>query len=191
MIRFCGFADEASADMKGQIEALQRNGFSFLEIRGVDGVNISEITREKAKEVRKMLDDAGLAVWSMGSPIGKIALNDDFGAHLDVYKRILEYADILGAQKIRMFSFYPVSGMSDEETKEKVFARLEEFCKVTPDGIMMCHENEKEIFGESAENCLAIHKAFPKIRAVFDPANFVQSGVDTLKAWDLLHPYVE
>ena len=191
MVRFCGFADEASADMKGQIDALKRNGFSYLEIRGVDGTNISEITKEKAKEVRKMLDDAGLAVWSMGSPIGKITLNDDFAAHLDVYKRILEYADVFGASKIRMFSFYPVANMSAAETKEKVFERLEEFCKVTPSGIMMCHENEKEIFGESAENCLAIHKAFPKIRAVFDPANFVQSGVDTLKAWDMLHPYVE
>ena len=190
MIRFCGFADEASADMKEQIEALKRNGFSFLEIRGVDGVNISEITKEKAKEVRTMLDDAGLAVWSMGSPIGKITLNDDFAKHLDLYKRILEYADILGASKIRMFSFYPVEGLSYEETQAKVFERLNAFCDVTPDGIMMCHENEKEIFGESAENCLAIHKAFPKIRAVFDPANFVQSGVDTLKAWELLHPYV-
>lgn len=191
MVRFCGFADEASADMAGQIEALKRNGFSFLEIRGVDGTNISEITAQKAKEVRKMLDDAGLSVWSMGSPIGKITLNDDFDAHLDLYKRILEYADILGAKKVRMFSFYPVADMGAEETKEKVFARLDAFCGVTPEGVMMCHENEKEIFGESAENCLAIHKAFPKIRAVFDPANFVQSGVDTLKAWDMLHPYVE
>ena len=138
-----------------------------------------------------MLDDAGLAVWSMGSPIGKITLNDDFAAHLDVYKRILEYADILGASKVRMFSFYPVECMSAEETEAKVFERLDAFCAVTPESVMMCHENEKEIFGESAENCLAIHKAFPKIRAVFDPANFVQSGVDTLKAWDLLAPYVE
>lgn len=190
-MRLCAFADEASSDVRGQIEAMQRNGISLLEIRGVDGTNISEITPEKAREVRKMLDDAGITVWSMGSPIGKITLNDDFSAHLELHKRILEYADILGAKRIRMFSFYPVAELDEAQTRERVFERLDAFCRTTPDSVTLCHENEKEIYGESAENCLLIHRAFPRIRAVFDPANFVQSGVDTLKAWELLHPYVE
>ena len=191
MIQYCAFADEASTEIDGQIAAMKRNGISLLEIRGVDGTNISQITVKKAKEVRKKMDDAGLGVWSMGSPIGKISLADDFAPHLDEFARILEYADILGASKVRLFSFYPIVGESNDVTREKSLERLAKFCDLTPKGITLCHENEKAIFGENAENCLAIHKALPSLRAVFDPANFVQCGVDTLAAWELLKDYVE
>ena len=57
-------------------------------------------------EIRTRLDDAGLAVWSVGSPFGKIGICDDFAPHLDSFKRCLEYADILGAEHLRLFSFY-------------------------------------------------------------------------------------
>lgn len=190
-MKFCAFADEASPAISGQIAAMNRNGISLLEIRGVDGENISAITPAKAKEVRRRMDDAGLAVWSMGSPIGKISLADDFAPHLDSFKRILEYADILGASKIRLFSFYPIAGESDSVTLEKVLERLNAFCEVTPNSIVLCHENEKKIYGETAERCLAIHRALPRLRAVFDPANFVQCDVNTLQAWELLKDYVE
>ena len=77
------FADEASPMMDGQIAALKRNGLQGLEIRHVDGENVSDISEEKAVEVRKKLDAAGLIVWSVGSPIGKISIvKDDFAAHM-------------------------------------------------------------------------------------------------------------
>ncbi len=192
MYRLCAFADEASPEIKGQIAAMKRNGISLLEIRGVDGENISKISATKAKEVRKMLDAEGIKVWSMGSPIGKFHLEKaPFDEHLDDFKRILENADILGANKIRMFSFHPVPGLNDEEMFETSVEHLSKLCELTPDSIVLCHENEKKIYGETPENCLRILKALPKLRAVFDPANFVQCGVDTLKAWEMLKPYVE
>ena len=191
MYKLCAFADESSSAIAGQIDALKRNGISLLEIRGVDGENIKDISLEKAKEVRKMLDDAGLAVWSMGSPIGKHHLERDFEPHMDAYKRIVEYAYVLGAQRIRMFSFYAAPDDSAEATKEKVFAGLTRFCDYAPDDIILCHENEKKIYAETPETCLEILKAFPKMRAVFDPANFIQCNVDTLSAWNMLKPYVD
>ena len=191
MIKICAFADEASEKISGQIAAMKRNGISMLEIRGVDGTNISEISADKAREVRRMLDAEGMSVWSMGSPIGKISLGDDFAPHVESFKRILENADILGASKIRLFSFFPIKGESDEVTLQKVLERMSVLCDLTPDHITLCHENEKKIYGETPERCLDIHKAFPKVRAVFDPANFVQCDVDTLHAWELLKDYVE
>ena len=127
----------------------------------------------------------------MGSPIGKHKLSETFEEHLESHRRILELADIFECRRVRMFSFYPTEGESEMETKAQVFNRLQNFCNVTPEHIILCHENEKHIFGETPEACLEIHKAFPRIRAVFDPANYVQCGVDTLKAWEMLKDYVE
>lgn len=186
----CAFADEASADIGGQIEALRRNEITLLEIRGVDGVNIGQISDAKAREVRRRLDDAGIRVWSIGSPIGKYALEKNFAPHLESFRRTLELADILGAERIRLFSFYPIEGESNESNLARTIERLDAFLSFTPESITLCHENEKKIVGENAENCLAIHQALPRLRAIFDPANFVQCGVDTLRAWEMLKGYV-
>lgn len=191
MFQLCAFADESSPEFQGQIDALKRNGMSLLEIRGVDGENIKDVTPDKARELRKMLDAEGLRVWSMGSPIGKLHLEDDFEPHMDDFRRILETADILGANRIRMFSFYPLVERDDARTHELIWTYLNRFCEETPEHIILCHENEKKIYGETPEKCVEIHKAFPRIRAVFDPANYVQCGVDTLKAWEMLEEYVD
>ena len=52
-IKLCAFADEADPSLDGQIDALKANGISLLEIRGVDGKNISAVTIEEAKEIKK------------------------------------------------------------------------------------------------------------------------------------------
>ena len=101
-IRIYGFADEASPKIDKQIAAMQRNGLDGLEIRNVDGINVSDIGFDKAKEVKSKLDNAGLSIWSIGSPIGKINIKDDFIPHLEKFKHTLELADILGAKNIRI-----------------------------------------------------------------------------------------
>lgn len=49
------FSDEADASIDKQIVALKKNGLQGMEIRNVDGTSVSEISLEKAKEVRKNL----------------------------------------------------------------------------------------------------------------------------------------
>lgn len=181
------FADEASGFISGQIAAMRRNGLSGLEIRSVDGQNIADITAEKAREVRRMLDDAGLRVWSIGSPIGKISIeSDEFPAHLDKLRHVLMLADVLGAKNLRMFSFYvPADRIADY--RGKVMDRVGQMVEVAAgSGVRLCHENEKGIYGDMAERCLELLTAFPKLDGVFDPANFVQCGQDTLAGWALL-----
>lgn len=189
--QIAAFADEADGKITGQINAMKDNGINYLEIRGVDGENISDIPVQKAKEVRKQLDDNGIAVWSLGSPYGKIGIEDDFNSHLDKFKHGLELAEILGTKHIRMFSFY-VPACDAEKYKDRVMSRLEQFILAAKgSGIILCHENEKGIYGDVATRCEEIHRTFPELKAVFDPANFIQCGQDTLKAWEMLNPYVE
>lgn len=191
-LKIYAFADEASPIIDNQIIAMKQNRIDGLEIRNVDNVNVSEISDAKAKEVRKKLDAANLKAWSVGSPIGKIDIeNDDFLLHTEKFKRTLEIADILGAENIRLFSFFTPNGKKSEY-KAEVIERLGIFYDIANgSGITLCHENEKGIYGDNAERCLEIHKALPGIKAIFDPANYVQCGVDTAKAWELIKPYVK
>ena len=193
MMRFtlAAFADEADSAIEGQIKALSDNGIRHLEIRGVDGVNISKITKEKAKSVRNMLDSHGISVWSIGSPYGKIKITDAFSSHLDSFKYGLELASLFSAENMRVFSFYVPKNEADMYADE-VKQRLNAFSEAAlGSGVSLCHENEKGIYGDTIDRCLDIHRSFPDIKAVFDPANFVQCGQDTKAAWELLSGYVK
>lgn len=190
MINLYAFADEVGRDLQMQIEAMRRNGLDGLEIRAVDEFKASalpELPMEKAREIKARLDGNGLRVFSVGSPIGKIKLDDPFEPHLDAFKRTLELAHCLGAENLRLFSFL-TGGVYDGDA---VLERLRRFADAGKDtGIVLCHENEKGIFGDNAERCLLILQNIPELKAVFDPANFVQCGQDTLEAYNMLKPYI-
>ena len=129
--RFSAFADEYSASFDEQIQGLLENHVHLIEPRGIDGVNISDLTSEKAMEVRSKLDAAGIGISALGSPIGKIKIGDDFAAHKIKLRRTCEIAKILGAQRIRMFSFFMPEGCEDVSVyREEVISRLGEMLDI-------------------------------------------------------------
>ena len=181
------FADESSGELAGQIDALKRNGLSGLEIRGIDGQNVGEITLDKAKEIKTRLDAEGLNTWSIGSRLGKIGIDEDPTAHYEEFKHTIEVARILDAKYIRMFSFFMPKDADYSDYTDEVMARLTKFTEMAKgSGVKLCHENEKGIYGDIAPRCLEIAKAFPDMGVIFDPANYVQCGQDTLEAWEML-----
>lgn len=185
------FADEAADALSGQIEALQANGIGCLEIRGVDGKNISKITAAEAKEIRRRLDDAGITVSSIGSPYGKIKVTDDFAPHLEELKASLEVSRILGARYLRLFSFF-LDGRSHEECRNVVMERMDRMLETAADsGVLCCHENEKGIYGDRAVYCEELMQTFgSRMGCVYDPANFLQCGDDAYEAFERLRPYI-
>ena len=187
--RLAAFADEASSFIDEQIKAMVRNGVSMLEVRGVDGENVAKIKPSKAKEVKAKLDANGLSVWSIGSPVGKTKIQDNFKFEKEQFKKVLETAAIMEAKCVRLFSFYGTDGKP--EYKDEVFYRLSQYVEMAKDsGIILCHENEKGIYGDIASRCDDIHAAIPSLKAVFDPTNFIQCGQDTMEAWNMLRRYV-
>ncbi len=188
--RLCAFADEADKAISGQIKALHENGISLIELRGVDGKNVADIGADEARALKKRFDGEGIAVWSIGSPIGKVDITSPAADELDRFKRVLETANILSAENIRMFSFYKTD--SSSACFDEICRRLDDMISAAKgSGVDLCHENEKGIFGDTAERCYKLHAALPAFRGVFDPANFVQCGEDTLVAWELLKPYMK
>ena len=191
-IRIYAFADEASGMVDEQILAMQHNGLMGVELRNVDGNNIVDLTKAQATELRDKLAAAGKVAWSIGSPIGKIGVDDDFEAHLDRLKNGLEVANILGAKNLRMFSIFMPKGEDPANYKNLVMDRLARFVETAKgSGVQLCHENEKGIYGDMAPRCLELLEAFPEMGGVFDPCNFIQCGQDTLEAWKLLKPYIK
>lgn len=180
------FSDEYSHDFDEQLEGLAKNGLSLMEIRGVNGKNISAVTPDEARELKKKLDDAGIAVGALGSPLGKIKLSDDYEEHLESLKRQLELAHILGTENIRMFSFYLPKDVDPITCRGEVMEKLSGMLKIVQeDGgtIKLCHENEKGIYGDTPERCYDIQKYFnSEIKQVFDHANFLCCGCEAYPA---------
>ena len=123
-IRIYAFADEAASDLESQIYAMLRNRLNGLEIRGINGRNISEVSLDTAREIRRRLDENGLKTWSIGSPIGKISIDEPFGAHLDLFRHTLEVAHVLGTENLRMFSFYMPANRDPEQFTDAVIERV-------------------------------------------------------------------
>lgn len=185
--RLCAFADEADPLLTGQIEALQRNGISLLEIRGVDGENISALSPAKVKETAHLLKENGIAVWSIGSPTGKVRLSDDWNAHVDSFRGMLDAAAVFETKAFRMFSFFDA-----QNEKNEVIDRLGTLCDIAQGyAVKLCHENEKGIFGDTPERTRILLDALPQLGGIFDPANFIQCGADVLPAWELLKDRID
>lgn len=186
------FADEAGKEVSAQISAMVDNGIRYLEVRGVGDKNIVDLTVAEAAELKKQLADHGLSTWSIGSPIGKINIDGDFAAHVEQFKHVLELANTLEAGNIRMFSFFMPKGEDPTPYRNQVIEQLGVLVETAKGaGVDLCHENEKGIYGDIASRCLDILQNVPGLKAVFDPANFIQSGQETMEAWEMLHPYVK
>lgn len=189
-----GFSDEIAPELDLQLAAIREWGLSHIELRAADGVNVSDFSTEKVKEVKNKLAGAGVSVSSIGSPIGKIGIEEDFAPHLDKLKRTLEIQKELGAPYLRMFSFYIPQGRAPEDFREEVLDRVGRMAEEAGrwDSVLL-HENEKDIYGDNAPRCKELLEAFygPHFKAVFDFANFVQVGQQPLPAYELLKPYVE
>lgn len=183
-----GFADEIDQDLTVQIESLKKLNMHYVEMRGVDGNNLIYHTPQKVKEIKERLDEAGIALSALGSPLGKIGITDPFEKHFEEFKQAVEIAHKMDARNIRMFSFYIPKG-EGSVYKEQVFDRLGQFADYAKaNDVVLLHENEKDIYGEKAEECKEIMDAFrgDHFKAIFDFANFVQANQDTLEAYELL-----
>lgn len=188
------FADEISVSLDRQIQVLNELGIKFVEFRSADGTGVADFTDEQAKEAKKRLDAAGIRVSAVGSPIGKIGIEDDFEAHMKKLQRIEHIADIFETPYIRMFSFYLPENADQKDYRDAVMKRMERMVQeAKASRLVLLHENEKGIYGDNAARCLDLMKEFygDHFKATFDFANFIQCGQNTIEAYEMLKPYIE
>jgi len=196
VVKLSAFADEVTDDFIGQVKFLTDNKVNFIEIRFVDKKNIMDLNASELKTVKQMLNDNGIGVSAIGSPIGKVRLDQPFEAHLDQFKHALDLAHNFETPFIRMFSYYPPEGKNIDNYRNQVLDRMHAKVELMA-GIetIMVHENETGIYGYSAENCVDIVKTInsPKLRLAYDSGNFVWGqdiGNNIEECWPIMQPYV-
>ena len=189
-----GFADEISPDPRIQLATLASESISHLELRSTWSVNVADLSGEQVAAFRAALDDAGVRVSAIGSPIGKIPVAAPPAPELERMRRVADVACELGTTIVRVFSFFIPAGESAERYRDQVIDRMGALTRVAEErGLVLAHENEKEIYGDTPARCadLITNVGSPALRATFDPANFVQCGVRPFsEAYGLLRPYL-
>lgn len=189
---FSAFADEITPDFDAQLAALRELGIPLLELRGVDGKSFVELTDAEVMTVRDKLQKAGIRLSALGSPIGKIDADGDLDAHLRLFTRVMDIGEMLSCRRIRMFSFYP-GALDGKAFEEKVFALTEQLLSMAEErGFTLCHENEKDIYGDSPahEHALLAHFG-GRLKAVLDLGNFAFCKLDPSPAYPLMKEYTE
>jgi sugar phosphate isomerase/epimerase len=184
MWTLAGFADEISPELDEQLDTLTGESIRFVELRSVWNKNVLDLTDEEIRAVGAAMSGRGIGVSSIGSPIGKVPIDEDFAPHLERFRRALHVAKVLKAPYVRVFSFFVPAGKDPAVYREAEAA-----------GVVLVHENEKEIYGDVPSRCLDILTQVdsPYLRAAWDAANFVQCGVDRpyQAGYHWLRPYVE
>jgi sugar phosphate isomerase/epimerase len=189
-----GFADEISPAPGVQLETLAAESIRYLELRSAWSTNVASLTDAELASFRREIEDAGVRVSAIGSPIGKIDIGEPLGPELERMRRIADVAGLFGTAIVRVFSFFLPAGEPPERYRQEVIDRMGALAQIAAErGIVLAHENEKEIYGDIPERCadLIASVGSPALRATFDAANFVQCGVRPhTDGYQLLRPYL-
>lgn len=192
-ITLSGFADEIDMSLEKQMEVLRKLDMHYIEMRGVNGKALVDWPYDEVKNIKKQLDENGFHLSSVGSPIGKIMITDPFEEHFEKFRKTVEIAHICDTRNIRIFSFYIPEHENPSDYRDEVMDRLGRMSDyAAEEDVVLLHENEKKIYGDTAPRCLDIMRNFygPHFKAVFDFANFVQCGQDTKEAYEMLKPCI-
>ncbi|MBN2182069.1 MAG: sugar phosphate isomerase/epimerase [Sedimentisphaerales bacterium] len=196
MAKLSAFADEVTEAFLEQVKFLAVEKVGFIEPRFINKKNIMDLTKDELREAKQMILDYGLKVSAIGSPIGKVKIDEPFEPHLDKFKRAIDLAVFFETQFIRMFSYYAPEGKDISDYRVQVMERMAAKVELLKGlDVTMVHENEASIYGHTAQNCVDIIETIgsPKLRLVYDPANFVwgEKITDNVETcWPLMKPYV-
>jgi sugar phosphate isomerase/epimerase len=191
-----GFADEAANQKTAhqQFSAFAALGLQYYTIRFIDlgqGVkNVMQLTKPEITRLRRLHDEYGLRVSSLGSPIGKVKLLDvDDGTHnpfipfpkyLDKQvRRAVGLANTLETKLIRGFSFYHPRGTDPADHLSQVVDQLGQIAEICDrSDLTFGLEVEANLVGQSGQLLAEIHRQVnhPALNLIFDAGNIVTQG---------------
>lgn len=192
MITISAFADEISPDPQMQIDVLKSCGVRNIEFRSIHGTNVLALSDAQVRDFKVLLDKNGFGLSAIGSPIGKIRIDEPFEPHLDKFRRAVELAKLFNTPNIRVFSYYPPEKFDGNWApyRDEVLRRMTATCEVAAkSGVRLVHENEHRIYGDAPDRVIDLLSTLRKrfgpevVGAAYDAANFVFCGYDPWEGW--------
>ncbi len=177
---FSGFADEAGASIDVQIKATKEAGWKYIELRNIDGVNITDITDEAFDTVCQKLSDADIRVNAFGSNVANWGKNPlveaDFVRSCEELRRAVPRMKALGVSYIRGMSFKAAGVPITKENTAAILDKVKKLVEICEDsGIVYCHENCMNYFSQSYELMEQLSDAIPSkaFALLYDSGNQV------------------
>ncbi len=196
MFRLSAFADEISPDPQEQIDVLKRCGIRHVEFRSILKTNVLDLTDLQINEFKALLDRNGFTLSAIGSPIGKIKIDEPFEPHLKRFRRALELCKVFGTPNIRIFSYYLTEGGDWDDWRREVLDRMWQKARLADQaGVRLIHENEHRIYGDDPRRVQDLMETVREqvdercFGAVYDPANYVFCGYDPWEGWQRTKDY--
>lgn len=190
-VKISGFYDEVSSSLDKQIALMKELGGEYICPRNIDGKSIADYTYEEFKTaIFPKLKAQGVKFSSIGSPIGKVGLNDDQGykKQKEQLENLVRIANLMDCKYIRIFSFF--YGAEDADScVDKVVEKLKGFLEIAKCGcVTLLHENEKKVFGDVPSRVLMLHERLKEegLEFIFDSSNYVQCDVNVKEAFEQL-----
>lgn len=185
---FSGISDEAGKTIATQIRAHKELGWKYLELRGIEGANLTQLNDADFDAVYGAVTDAGMGVSCFASAIANWArpITNDFAEDEADLARAIPRMHRFGTQFIRVMS-YPNdkdNPLDDASWRKESIARMKQLARMAEDGgVILVHENCSGWGGLSAENSniLLGEVGSPALKVVFDTGNPVTYGQD---AWE-------
>ena len=170
-----GFADEAAADLDGQIRATRELGWRNIESRNIDGKNIHNMPDDAFDVAAGKLDAAGVKINCFGSEIANWGkkITDPFEITLAEVGRAIPRMQRLGTRLIRIMSYavLPEREPGDQMEEER-FRRVRILHQMfTEAGLTPVHENCMNYGGMSWQHTLRLIEHVPGLKLVFDTGN--------------------
>lgn len=192
MFVLSAFADEIDPDPLRQVEVLKQCGVQHIELRSILNTNVLDLTDAQVGDLKSLLVKHGFRLSAIGSPIGKIKIDDPFEPHLKRFQRAIELCKVFDTRNIRIFSYYLPEGGNWENWRRDVMDRMwEKIKRAEKAGVRLLHENEHRIYGDDPDR---VHDLLETVlgqassenfAAIYDPANYVFGGYDPWKGWQL------
>jgi sugar phosphate isomerase/epimerase len=196
MFTLSAFADEIDPNPHKQIDVLRQCDIRHIELRSILTTNVLDLTDLQVQELKSLLDKNDFSLSAIGSPIGKVVIDQPFAPHLERFKRAVELAKLFGTPNIRIFSYYLTEGGDWDDWRRDVLDRMWQKCEIAAmAGLRLVHENEHRIYGDSPERVRDLMETVteqlttPCFGAAYDPANYVFCGYDPWKGWELTKDY--
>lgn len=128
-----GFADEISPDFEEQLQTVTKLGMHYISLRSANKKGIADYTVQEVQEdLMPVLEKYQVRVSSIGSPIGKVGVEDEEGFEKQKVQleELCKICNLLDCRYIRMFSFFIPEGKDADAYRNVVISKLKQFLEL-------------------------------------------------------------